>query len=183
MPRKWWIPYRGNRWVGKRAAKWLPMGSGMFEVLTGDRRFVMSFKPFRGVFAFEVYTKTWGLGAPDGTLLEQRRRPDVKKVTLAKRSSVKHLAALESHFFRDLQPIVDHLGRLTYDDDSPRQPGYLGVWTQGSAWVARITDKDADATLTAEGRTLDEALGVLAMLLGADDAPWEPAARRKKKGT
>lgn len=106
----------------------------------------------------------------------------MKKVKLSERSTVKHLAALESEYLRDCQSVVEALGMLQYDDGSARQPGYLGVWTQGSAWVVRFTDKDADASLTAEGRTLDEALDLLALLLGAEDAPWEPIARRKKKG-
>jgi len=84
--------------------------------------------------------------------------------------------------FGDLFSIVEHLSLLQYDDGSQRQTGYLGVWTQGAQWVARITDKDADATLTATGRSLDEALQLLAMLLGADDAPWEPVSRRASKG-
>ena len=106
----------------------------------------------------------------------------MKKVKLSERSSVKHLAALESEYFRDVQSVVEALGMLQYDDGSSRQPGYLGVWTQGSAWVARITDKDVEAQLTAEGRTLDEALNLLALLLGAEDAPWEPITRRRRKG-
>jgi len=106
----------------------------------------------------------------------------VKKVKLSERSTVKHLAAMETECFGAFMAVLEALAMLQYDDGTPRQAGYLGVWTQGSVWAARITDKDADATLTAEGRTLDEALGLLALLLGAEDAPWEPAARRKRKG-
>lgn len=106
----------------------------------------------------------------------------MKKVKVGDRSSVKHLAAMESEMMRDRMAVVEALAMLQYDDGSPRQPGYLGVWTQGSAWVVRLTDKDAEASLTAEGRTLDEAMELLHMLLGAEDAPWEPMGRRKKKG-
>lgn len=106
----------------------------------------------------------------------------MKKVKLSERGAVKHLAALESEYLADVQSVVEALGMLQYDDGSPRQPGYLGIWTQGSVWVVRLTDKDADAALTCEGRTLDEALDLLAVHLGSDDAPWEPLSRRKKKG-
>lgn len=106
----------------------------------------------------------------------------MKKVKLSEKSSVKHLAALETEFLRDVLPVVEALGMLQYDDGAPRQPGYLGIWTSGSAWMVRLTDKDADAQLTCEGRTLDEALGLLALLLGAEDAPWEPCGRKRKKG-
>lgn len=142
----------------------------------------MGAKPFRGVCVLEVWSKGWGVGAPADVLLERRRRMTVKKVKLSERSTVKHLAALESEYLRDNLAVIEALALLQYDDGSPRQPGYLGVWTNGSAWVVRITDNDANAQLTAEGRTLDEALDVLTMHLGAEEAPWEPLSRRKKKG-
>lgn len=105
----------------------------------------------------------------------------MKRVKVGERSAVKHLAALESEYLKDVLAVVDSIAMLQYDDGTPRQAGYLGVWVQGSTWVVRISDKDADATLTAEGRTLDEALDLLALLLGAEDAPWEPNQRRKRK--
>jgi hypothetical protein len=142
----------------------------------------MTSLPFRGWFTTEVRVKTWGLVPGDGRLLEVRRRPSVKKVKLSDRSGVKHLAALETEYLRDCMAVVEQLALLQYDDGTARQPGYLGVWTQGSAWVVRVQDKDAEAQLTAEGRTLDEALDTLAHLLGAENAPWEPIAKRKKKG-
>jgi hypothetical protein len=158
------------------------MGKVLYYLLTRDHRLRISVWPYRGHCVTARFTKTWGLGAPDGALVAVYRRPSVKKVKLSERSAVKHLAALESEYLSDVMPVVEQLALLQYDDGTVRQPGYLGVWTQGSAWVARVTDKDAEATLTAEGRTLDEALDLLGLLLGSEDAPWEPISRRKRKG-
>jgi len=105
----------------------------------------------------------------------------MKKVKLSERGAVKHLAPLETEYLHEHMPIVEALAMLQYDDASPRQPGYLGIWTQGATWVCRITDKDANATLTAEGRSIDEALDTLAVLLGSENAPWTPASKRQKK--
>jgi hypothetical protein len=157
------------------------MGNCTYKLLTGSKAFVITAKPFRGQFVVEVRRKTWGRAGRDGEVLEQRRRASVKKVKLADRASVKHLASLELKALPDLTPIVQQLALLQYDDGQPRQGGYLGVWVNGSAWVVRVTDKDADAQLTAEGRTLGEALELLQLLLGADDAPWEPCSRKKTK--
>lgn len=159
------------------------MGKCRYSLLTGSVEYVIDVAPFRGQYVVAWKRKTWGRAPGDGQLLGERRRLSVKKVKVGERSSVKHLAALESEYMADVMPVVEHLALMQYDDGSPRQTGYLGVWTQGSAWVARLTDKDADAQLTAEGRTLDEALDLLALLLGAEDAPWEPISRRKKKGS
>jgi hypothetical protein len=112
-----------------------------------------------------------------------RKRPNVKKVKVGDRATVRHLAALESEYLRDSLPVLEHLAVLQYEDGTPRQAGYLGIWTQGSTWTVRCTDKDADAQLTAEGRTLDEALDTLTLLLGSEAPPWEPCSRRKKKGS
>jgi len=180
--KKWFVVYRCTRWVGTRPCKWLPMGACTFSLLTGNTEYVITAKPFRGLFVTELRRKTWGRAGGDGELLEQRRRPDVKKVKVADRSSVKHLASLDSVVLGQHPAVIDSLGLLQYSDGSPRQSGYLGVWVQGSVWVVRLTDKDADATLTCEGRTFDEALSTLNLMLGADDAPWEPVARRRKKG-
>jgi len=106
----------------------------------------------------------------------------MKKVKVADRASVKHLAALETEVLRDLMPIVEFLALLMYEDGSPRQGGFLMMWCEGSAWKVVVKDKDADAQLPVVGRTLDEALGTLALMLGAEDAPWEPNTRNARPG-
>lgn len=156
------------------------MGAYSFWVLTGrDFRRMWSL-PFQGIQHVETRSLVLRSVPHSGALLHRRELVSVKKVRISERSAVKHLAALETEQFRDQMSIVEHLSLLQYEDGTPRQTGYLGVWVQGSQWMARITDKDADATLTAGGRTLDEALGVLALLLGSEDAPWEPVSRRSQ---
>lgn len=182
MPKEWFVMYSSRRWCGKRPSQWLPMGTCRYRILTDHWYVVISVKPFRGAFVVEKRRAAWCRTGQPHELLEARERPSVKKVKLADRSAVSRLAAQDTEYFADHGAIVDALSLLQYDDGSPRQPGYLGVWTQGSTWVVRITDKDADAQLTCEGRTLDEALDTLALHLGSDKAPWEPVSRRKKKG-
>lgn len=182
MPKSWFIMYRNRRWSATRPKRWTPMGRCYFSLLTGEVEYVIESKPFRGLFVVETRRKTWGRSPRDGEVLERRRRPTVKKVKVADRAAVKSLASLDSVVLGQHPAIIDALVLLQYSDATPRQTGYLGVWTQGATWVVRLTDKDADATLTCEGRTFDEALGTLHLLLGADDAPWEPIARRKRKG-
>jgi hypothetical protein len=175
------VLYRGNRWTGRRPRCWLPLGRCRFWVLTRDHKVAIDAMPFRGLHRSEVRLRGMFPWEKPDALVWQQRRGSVKKVKLTERSSVKHLAAMETEVFGAYLAVLEALALLQYDDGSPRQPGYLGVWTNGATWFARFNDKDADASLTAEGRTLDEALGVLALLLGADDAPWEPNSRKKGK--
>lgn len=110
------------------------------------------------------------------------RRSEVKRVKVADRASVKHLAALETELFREHMPIVECLALLQYSDGSPRQTGFFGVYLDGATWVAFVKDKTGDAILKGTGRTLDEAVGVLSLMLGADDAPWEHDGKAKRLG-
>lgn len=182
MARDFVLTYRGNRWIRRRVGRYAPMGDFTFWVLTGRDIRRMYAKPFQGIQHVETRSLSLRSVPHSGAVLERKELVPVKKVRIADKAAVRHLAALETELLRDHLSVVEHLALLQYEDGSPRQTGYLGVWTQGSQWMARITDKDGDATLTAGGRTLDEALTLLAMLLGADDAPWEPVSRRVSKG-
>ncbi len=181
MPATWCVHLTHLGWTGQRPRKWAPRGIFRYQLLTANFSVVIDAKPFRGQFASEFRSKTWGRSPGDGELLERLKRPSMKRVKVADRGRVKHLAALETDYFHDVFSVVQALASLQYDDGSSRQPGYLGIWTQGSAWVVRLTDKDAEAQLTCEGKSLDEALNLLALLLGAEDAPWELSAKKRRK--
>jgi len=188
VAKSWCVMYRGNRWIGKRPARWLPMGRSQFSVLTGSRSYVMSSLRFRGICVVEVRAKTWGAVARVDAVLERREFPHMKKVKRAERASVKHIAALESNLFRDHMAIVEHMAMLQYDDGEPRKAGWVTLRCIGAAWQVVVKDPDGCASFTAVGRTLDEALDTAALLLGSDEAPWEPdawlekdAARTRKK--
>ncbi len=100
----------------------------------------------------------------------------------------KYLAPVETELLKDLMPLVEHCCCRAYDDGDPREPGWLTVKTQGSAWCVQVKDPDSCMSFTAVGSTLDKALETAALLLGCDEAPWEPdtwlaqgAARKRKK--
>lgn len=157
------------------------MGAGLFEVLTGNGTFVMRYSPFRGVRKAAWYPPGVCAGAGWATAGRLYRETDVKKVKVTAPGATRHLAALENEMFKEHMAVLEVLAMLQYDDGTPRSPGYLGMWTQGATWFVRVQDKDADAQMTAEGRTAEEAWDNLTLLLGSDNPPWEPMSRRKKK--
>jgi hypothetical protein len=93
---------------------------------------------------------------------------------------------METEAFRQYMPIVEHCGMLQYEDGEPRQPGWFTVRTNGAAWQCVVKDPDSASSFTTTAQTLDEALSTAALLLGCEEAPWEPdqwlAASRAKKG-
>lgn len=112
----------------------------------------------------------------------------MKKVKREDRASVKNLAALESETFRDLLPLVEHCCCLQYEDGEPRAPGWFTVRTNGAAWQCVVKDPDSASSFTTVAQSVDEALASAALLLGCEEAPWEPdqwlaatKARTKKK--
>ena len=112
----------------------------------------------------------------------------MKKVKREDKAVVKHLVALETEYFRDLMPLVEHVAMLQYDDASPREPGWFTVRTSGSAWQVVVKDPDSACAFTVTAKTLDDALGTAVLLLCSDEAPWEPdtylqasKARQKRK--
>lgn len=113
----------------------------------------------------------------------------MKKRTAKKEmGDASHLAPIESDRFHDLLSLVEHMSVRRYDDGDPREPGWITIKTQGSAWIVQVKDPDACCSFSAVGETLDKALATAALLLSTDEAPWEPdtwlaqsAARKKKK--
>jgi len=181
VPKHWTICYRGNQWCRRKPCTWRPYGKGVFFVLTGTGTFAMRYAPFRGVHRAAWFAPGKSSGVSFRTADREWEGLSVKKVKVAERSVVKHLAPLETELFKDHMAILEVLAMLQYADGTPRECGYLGMWVQGYTWFLRVQDKTGDAQMTAEGRTAEEAWDTLAVLLGSENPPWEPIPKRKKK--
>jgi len=85
-----------------------------------------------------------------------------------------HLAPLDGRALSLFPNLVSHCAVIRYEDGTARQAGWFTLKTQGTQWVISIKDPDAACQLTAIAGTLDDALALADLLLGSDDAPWEP---------
>lgn len=110
----------------------------------------------------------------------------MRKVSRSEAGKVKHLAALESEVLRDHMSLVEHCALMQYDDGESREPGWLTIRTTGAAWQVVVKDPDSACSFTAVAKSLDEALSTAALLLGCEEAPWEPdaylSASKARKG-
>jgi len=179
---KYWNVYQTHRgWCARKPSGRTRRGRQEFRLLTRSWVYAIRLLPYRGLRV----AAQWQRGSPSvGNYLESLCPPVekfVKKVKLTDRSSVKHLAAMETSVFKDHFAVLEQLAMLQYNDGTPRQPGYLGMWTQGNLWFVRVQDKDAPAQITAEGRTADEAWAMMCLYLASEDAPWEAATQKKKR--
>jgi hypothetical protein len=87
---------------------------------------------------------------------------------------LKHLAAMESNVFTKLHNLVAHCAVTRYDDGEPRKPGWFTIKTMGSAWVVQVKEPDTCLQMSATAQSLDDALALADLLLGSEEAPWEP---------
>lgn len=183
----WFILYTGRLSPCRRGGRKLPMGRGYFYMLLGRKKIVVDFLPRRGMCV------RW-LGSRDSVFswLETAggrhyERPSMKKKAGAlTHSDSKHLAPIESNYFSQLLALVEHAAVRKYDDGDPREPGWFTIKTQGAAWVVQVKDPDSACSFSAVGETLDKALETAVLLLGCDEAPWEPdsflaASKARKK--
>lgn len=102
--------------------------------------------------------------------------------------ALRHLAAMETEYLKDLMPIVEHLAVTQYEDGDARKTGSITIETYGSVWQIRVKDHDSLQEMKVQAKTLDEALLNLAIYMSSEDAPWMPdewarreAEKKKKK--
>lgn len=111
----------------------------------------------------------------------------MKKRTVPNQSGeaggAQHLAAVESTVFSKLHNIVKHCCVTKYEDGSQRKPGWITIKTMGSAWVVQLKEPDAALQLSCTQQSLDDALALADVLLGSDEAPWEPDLFLAKQAT
>ena len=189
MPDSWTVE---ARWPLRRARvrpnKWLPKGKSEFYVKCRSTYFGLRARSWAGI---AVVTE-WEPGTLPGLGRLPRRQWEYPQMGIKKRSvqvqDTQHLAAVESTYFTQLLPLVEHCALLKYDDGTPRQPGWFTIKTNGQTWVVQVKDPDSCSSFNAVGESLDKALETAALLLSCDSAPWErdrflvdSQARTKKK--
>lgn len=104
--------------------------------------------------------------------MKRKTKPGADGSGLAQASSQTKLLAGLPH-------LVEHLNARQYDDGAMRQTGRLFVDCVGSMWRAVAKDTDTGMQLTVFMPSVDDALLQLELLLGSDEAPWEPDAYAK----
>lgn len=166
----------------RRPRHWTPRKRFALTLILLDIRVECFYTPRRGYHISRVLKLRGGL-----RLVYSFPPPEVsavkKKVpgSASSASLASHLAPLESSVFGTLFNLVSHCCVTRYDDGDPRQPGWFTVKTLGSAWAVQVKDPDSCCQMQAIGNTLDDALGLADLLLGSDEAPWEPDPWAKKK--
>jgi hypothetical protein len=104
-----------------------------------------------------------------------------KKTAPAAGSLGRHLAPIETNLLKDHMALVEHMAVTRYDDQDPREIGWITIKTVGAAWQVQVKDPDTGNSFAVIAETLDKAIDAAALLLSCDDAPWAPDAFLKAK--
>lgn len=177
---------RRRRW--RRPRRWYPRRLAVYLLSGVDYSLAVVYKPFRGCWWTRLYRGIDLRAEP----ISRREEPEfhVKRKDVQSPSNPdgpSHLAAMESDVFSKLANIVSHCAVTRYDDGAVRRTGWVTIKTMGAAWVVQVKDPDGCCSMSLTAQTLDDALALADVMLGADDAPWEPdpflkatEARKKK---
>lgn len=166
----------------RRPRHWAPRKRFALTLILLDIRVECYYAPRRGYSVHRVVKPRGGLAIvypfspPQVTTVKKKSPGSASSSTLAS-----HLAPLESSVFGKLFNLVSHCCVTRYDDGDPRQPGWFTIKTMGSAWAVQVKDPDSACQMQSIGNTLDDALCLADLLLGSDEAPWEPDPWAKKK--
>jgi len=177
---------RRRRW--NRPRRWVKRALVVYLLSGVDFSLCVVYRPFRGYYWSRLYrgvdlraTPVSTRDVPEYTV----KRKDVRNQPSADGPS--HLAAMESDVFSKLQNLVSHCAVTRYDDGTTRRTGWFTVKVMGAAWIVQVKDPDGACSMSLTAQTLDDALALADVMLGADDAPWEPDpflkaqdARKKK---
>jgi len=158
-----------------RPCQWAPRRHFTLTLFWGCNRVELCYHPGRGYYARRMWKAGTlpvnGVYFPPPECLMKRR---VVSSAAPSPGVASHLAAIESVMLTPVPNIVAHLAVTRYDDGTPRQPGWLTVRTEGVSWKVIAKDPDGQCSLTAIAQSVDDALALMDLMLGAEDAPWEP---------
>lgn len=186
--RHWFIAIDGPKLSlhKHRPSRWLPRGKGSFSLGFGRWKYDLTYSHGRG-----IWVTSRGGWAPEDRLRDSRtltwEKPNMRKRQATPATGTqKHLAAVETSYFKDIMPLVEHCCFRQYDDGDAREPGWITIKTMGAAWCIQVKDPDSATSFTAIADSIDKALETAALLLAADEAPWETdaflaAAKARKK--
>lgn len=164
---------RRKRWT--RPRRWLPRHPAYYLVIGVVKAVAVGYQPWRGYYPVSVYSDRSGRGLP--VVVYPRPEWTVKRRSpgaAQPKDGPVHLAPVETTVFSRLMNIVAHCAETRYDDGEPRRPGWFTVKTLGAAWCVQVKDPDSACQMTTTAATLDDALALADVLLGSDEAPWEP---------
>lgn len=139
----------------------------------GTRIYRVSWHPREG------YTVTaWGVAGPPRSAYHDAGMHPLECPRMMRRTPpAAGLPALpldsESKVLARLPLIREFLSATAYEDQSPRQPGYLTLKNRGGSYEITVYDPDAGLRCAVRAMTLDDVLAATELLLGTADAPWE----------
>jgi len=172
---------RLSKWT--RVGQWLPKRGKGVIVVRGCTAFHLWYKRWRGYVCTHAVRSTregaeTRISFPTEFVHMRKKRVGGGAVP----GGPTNLAAVESTVLGSMPAFIAHCAVTRYEDGDARKVGWINITTRGGMWQITAKDPDSAASITATGQTLDDALALIDLLLGADDAPWESDAYLARNG-
>lgn len=164
-------------WCRRRISRRLPRrGEVMLRLLMPSRWYLLQWLPREGWWLLSSGTAGAPYERPDyvapryqGEAMKRRTAAEPGQVVVpALPSTSVHLPKLPA--------LREFLTATTYDDASPRTPGYFTIRNRVTTFEVTVYDPDSGSRLSCRGPKLDDALSLIEQLLGVAEAPWETDA-------
>lgn len=164
---------RRQRWC--RPRRWVPKAEAHYLLVGLELSILVLYLPWRGLYPLSSWkgSDTLSGRTPHVTWEEiEMRKKKIQAVGSADGPS--RLASSETKILTALPNVVDHCCVTRYDDGSARATGWITIKTVGPMWVVAVKDPDGCCQMMCSATALDDALALADVMLGADDAPWQP---------
>jgi len=174
-------------WTGsvgriRRGGVRLPKGASKFWIVKGDEKFLVDFIPYKGYAVVGLAPRHFAYVGTADFMYQWERASMKKKAPSSGGSGARHMAAMETALFAQHLPILEHLAITSYEDGDPRTTGYITLSTRGAAWHVAVKDPDSMMSFNLTSMAFDKLLDDLALILGCEEAPWEPDSWLQRNG-
>jgi len=171
-----------NAWTRQRVRQWSPRsGERWLRILLPRAWWLLQWLPREGWWVTSAGDAETPYDEP--IYSSPRYQGDAMKRRQAAKPGdtvVPPLSSTSTHWPK-LPAVREFISATSYDDGSPRTPGYITVRNRVTTYEVTVYDPDSGSRLSGRAPGLDEALMLVEKLLGVEDAPWEPDGYLQKQ--
>lgn len=162
-------------WTRRRVCQWVsPFRVSQLHVAMTTRWYLIEWRPWigwqllsSGPTGAPVYEPDYVV--PLGARIMKRRLPPAG----GSNAIIPALPAA-STMLAKLPALREFVTATSYEDGTPRVPGYFTLRNRGATFELTAYDYDSGCRLVVAGNELDRAFQLLEQLLGVEEAQWEP---------
>lgn len=166
--------FRGGPLHRRNRSQILPLYGKWFYWACAHYWRLVRYTPGKGMWCVAVYPMGEGETVPIWYSPEPKGRTVKRRSPLAGPGAIVPPLPSHSKLLAKQTLLCEFLSATKYDDETPRQPGYLWLTNDTTGYTVHLFDPDSASRLLCRGGTIDEAFLLAETGLGLENAPWVP---------